>query len=482
MGDAMQAEGLSERVEAACRRFRDRIATWQADGQPVSFASYFATIIAFAERLQDEGVGPGSRVSIAFADGIAGRMLALALLRLGATVLPNLATHPQIGCDLCLVTRPEAAMSGRAVQVTSDWIRSPTRFVPVAEGGVLVKATSGTTGLPKLRMLDDRGLAFRLGRSSQLRGAEGGVVFIGYSPTSSPGFSIGIRALLAGAAQLLQPATPAEWLQAMIRRKATLACLPPGSFELLLEAAELAGTNGVQLSEIRVGGGALSPDHARRGEALFGCPVINTYGSNETGSIAHHRPALSDGQPGIVGRVYPDMELRFRDETGAQAEPSEGGALSIRLPEMLWVRDYPSGVPLCDAVGWQETGDLARLLPDGRLQLLGRMSDALNIGGNKVAPVRIEAMAVGFPGLEQLAVFRAPSDGGGDLVGLAVVAGDGFDADGFLAHITGKLGPRYPLVLRQLDRLPITEAGKIDRAGLTKSHLDEIRTKMRTSL
>ena len=473
----MQDQGLSFEIEATCSRHRDRVATWQADGTPIRFASYFATIIAFAERLQAAGVGPGSRVSIAFQDGIAGRMLVLALLRLGATVLPNLAAHPEIGVDLRLVQRPDPQGRGTELLVTPDWIRTPSRLMPIAGGGRLVKSTSGTTGLPKLRMVDEIGLAARLGRSSGMRGRAEGVVFIGYNPGSSPGFNYGISALLAGAAHVNQPATAPEWLAAMTRHGATMACLPPGSFAQLLAVAEGEGIRGLRLEEIRVGGGALSPSDAQRGEDLFGCPVVNTYGSNETGSIAHHRPTLSDGMPGIVGQVYFDLGLRFRDECGEEVDPATGGALSVKLPPALWVRDYPTGAPLCDAEGWQETGDLARVLPDGRLQLLGRQSDALNIGGDKIAPVRIEALAVGFPGLLQFAVFRAPMEDASDQVGLAVVAGDGFDAAGFLADLGGKLGPRYRLVLRRMDRLPMTGAGKIDRAALMTAYQDETRNK-----
>lgn len=466
----MPKDGLSALIEAACRLHRNRVATWQADGAPVSFASYFGTIIAFAERLQDEGVGAGTRVSVAIADGIAGRMLVLALLRLGATVLPDLALLPGVEADLRLAQAPDPARPERSLTVTPDWIRSPTRLVPIAGGGRLVKTTSGTTGLPKLRMVDEVGLATILGRSDTLRGQATGTVYIGYSPSSSPGINIGIRTLLSGAAQVLQPAATEDWLQAIIAHQARLACLPPGSFAELLSVVEERGTDGVQLQEIRVGGGQLSPALALRGEALFGCPVVNTYGSNETGSIAHHRPALSDGVPGIVGQVYPDLALRFVDEAGVESDPATGGRLLLKLPQEIWVRDYPSGQPLCDAQGWQDTGDLARCLPDGRLQLLGRVSDLLNIGGDKIAPVRIEVMAAGFPGLEQIAAFPAMSEMGMEQVGLAVVAGAGFQADAFLAHMAERLGPRRAPVLAVLASLPMTPAGKIDRPALTRIH------------
>lgn len=461
-----QPIGLSHQIEAACRRHHDRVATWQVDGASVSFASYFATILAFTERLQAAGVGPGSNVSIAFQDGIAGRMLVLALLRLGATALPDLRAHPGVQADLRLVRHPDPTQPGAELQITADWIRSPARLVPIVGGGRLVTVTSGTTGLPKLRLLDEVGLAQRLGRSSDLRGLSEGTVFIGYAPGVTPGLSIGLRAILSGVAQINQPAAPEDWLSSMVRHRALLACLPPGSFETLLDVAEAKGTAGLGLREIRVGGGSLSPALALRGETLFGCPVINTYGSNETGSIAHHRPALSKHASGIVGKAYPDLTLRFLDEAGHEADPETGGTLWVRMPRALWVRDYPSEELLCSSDGWQNTGDLARRLADGSLQVLGRVSDVLNIGGNKIAPIRVEALAAGFAGLDRIAVFRAPAANGMDRVGLAVVPGPDFDASGFLAHMSARLGPHFPLVLRVVDCLPQTAAGKIDRDAL----------------
>ena len=44
--------------------------------------------------------------------------------------------------------------------------------------------------------------------------------------------------------------------------------------------------------------------------------------------------------------------------------------------------------------GWFRTGDLARELPDGRVELRGRLKDLINRGGNKVAPAEIE-LAIG---------------------------------------------------------------------------------------
>ena len=193
--------------------------------------------------------------------------------------------------------------------------------------------------------------------------------------------------------------------------------------------------------------------------------MFNTYGSNETGSIAHHRPSLTPEVPGCVGRIYDDLEVRFLDETGRPGATE--GELSLRPPAEGMPTDYPSGAPLCDSEGWVATGDLGRILPGGTFVLLGRKSEFLNIGGAKRAPSLFENLLRGFPGLVDIAAFRAPQGDGMDHVGLALVVATGFDAAAFQRFAADRLGPLFPFATRLVDQVPFTEAGKVDRKRLT---------------
>jgi acyl-coenzyme A synthetase/AMP-(fatty) acid ligase len=467
----MAALSLSANFEAACRRFDAALAFCDAGGAPASFRNFFFTVIAFAEELRDRGVRPGAMASVHVEDGIAGTALRLALLRLGAT----LALAPQsLGKEgawhiHAKGTEPPAATG--AIAFDAGWIRSPRQPVPIAGGARILRVTSGTTGLPKLRLMEEESALARILRGLRERGAPQGPTFIGYSPFSAPFFNHALRALLTGVPQLHTQATPEASLAAMDRFGATDAYVSPYNFARLLDAAEATAVRPRALARVTVGGGEVSPTQAIRGETLLGCEVRNSYGSNETGSIASHRPALTPDMRGIVGKIYSDLEFRFSDDTGRTCDPETGGEISIKVPAECRARDFPSSAFLGDAEGWVATGDIGRLLPGGELQLLGRKSEFLNVGGTKCAPAVFEAALGGFPGVSELVAFRAPALSGIDHVGLAVVAGEGFSLGRFRAFVQEKLGRLYPAEISVLARIPTNAAGKIDRGRLTSDYL-----------
>jgi acyl-coenzyme A synthetase/AMP-(fatty) acid ligase len=462
------SKGFSEAFEASCRAHAAKVAMIDPTGTAVTFGNLFFTVIAFAEALQDNGVAAGDLVSVHVADSIAGSALKLALLRIGATAIGALPRSSDgLAVDWHLVTAGTTPPGPTDIAVGPDWIRSPRRAVPIHPGGVMVRMTSGTTGTPKLRLITDAGLLARAERGQEMRGQPEGPVFIGYAPGSSPFFNYMARSILSGVLQLHTVADDAANLRAMAAGGVSTALLSPWNFRRLLGAVEGGAPAPASLRRIMVGGGEVAPHLAARAEALFGAEVCLCYGSNETGSIAHVRPAEQPDIPGRVGRPYLDFDHRFVDESGALADPTTGGELWLRVPEAIRVTEFPSGAPLTDADGWVATGDICRRLSDGALQFLGRRSELLNIGGNKRAPQWFEALVQGQPGIADVAAFRLPDPGGGDVVGLAVVPGPAFDAAALGAWLAEKLGPRYPFRVVNVATIPVTAAGKIDRTGLS---------------
>jgi acyl-coenzyme A synthetase/AMP-(fatty) acid ligase len=102
----------------------------------------------------------------------------------------------------------------------------------------------------------------------------------------------------------------------MDRLSVTTAYASPFNFQWLYEGSCKTGLRPHALSRIMVGGGRLAPDLAARADAQVGAEVFNTCGSSRTSSIAQHRPGLAPDQPGLAGRICPDIGMRFLDEAG----------------------------------------------------------------------------------------------------------------------------------------------------------------------
>jgi acyl carrier protein len=116
-----------------------------------------------------------------------------------------------------------------------------------------------------------------------------------------------------------------------------------------------------------------------------------------------------------------------------------------------------------------KSGDLARYLESGDIEYLGRGDLQVKIRGYRIELGEIEATLAEHPNIHQ-AVVVARKDGPGEqkLVGYFVRKGDGLLAANDLRDFLRKKLPEHmvPYAYVQLDVLPLTVNGKVDRAVL----------------
>ena len=120
-----------------------------------------------------------------------------------------------------------------------------------------------------------------------------------------------------------------------------------------------------------------------------------------------------------------------------------------------------------------KTGDIARYLPDGSLEFMGRGDHQVKIRGYRIELGEIEAQILGVANIEQ-AVVMAWHEGSQKSLVAYYTAGTVIESFDLRNHLAGSL-PEYmiPTHYMQLDQMPLTPNGKIDRRSLPEPELQE---------
>jgi acyl-CoA synthetase (AMP-forming)/AMP-acid ligase II len=280
-----------------------------------------------------------------------------------------------------------------------------------------------------------------------------------------------------------------EAFYALLRdERVTVLNQTPSAFRQLVWAEEsvLGGAPPALALRLVVFGGealelaSLAPWFNRHGDER---PLlVNMYGITETTVHVTYRPIrqadLAAGRGSVLGVPIPDLTLHVVD-AGLEPQPigvpgeiavgGEGVALGyLGRPELTAERFVPDpfGPP---GARLYRSGDLARRLPDGDLEYLGRIDHQVKIRGFRIELGEIEAVLSRHPALSQVVVVvREDAPGNPQLVAYHVPAeGQTVSAADLRAALKAEL-PEYmvPSAFVPLSSLPLTANGKVDRKAL----------------
>jgi fatty-acyl-CoA synthase len=261
-------------------------------------------------------------------------------------------------------------------------------------------------------------------------------------------------------------------------RGVTVTNLVPTMWNALARHPSAAGRRYPTLRLLLSGGSAIAPDVVRRVRSVFRAEYAQTYGLTETSPyltisrLTDAERVLPDDDAcrllARAGRPMPGVDVRVALADG-RAVPADGetvGEVVARGPTVTpgYLRN-----PEADAAafrnGWFHTGDLARVHPDGRIDLADRTGDVVNSGGEKVYSTDVERALADAPGVRELVVVGTTDAHWGQVVTAVVVRdGAGTTLEALQAHARGRLADfKIPRRLVIVEALPRTASGKLSK-------------------
>ncbi|OIN45837.1 non-ribosomal peptide synthetase [Pseudomonas azotoformans] len=486
-----QPQTLHARIEAQAARAPDAIAAVY-QGRHLSYAQLNQQANALAHQLLERGVRPDDRVVILARRGLDTLVGLLAILKSGACYVPVDPAHPaerlnyllQDSDPVVVLTQHDLLHRLPPLTVPVIQLDRPTfhlgtnpRVAISPSHLAYVIYTSGSTGLPKGVMVEHHSVSNLVDwhcRAFDLHA--------GSHTASVAGFGFDAMAwevwpaLCVGATLHLPPAHDgAEDIDALLgwwQAQPLDVCFLPTP---VAEYAFSQGLHHPTLRTLLIGG-----DRLRAFTQAQSFAVINNYGPTEATVVATSGP-MAVGRPLHIGAPVANATVYVLD---AQQRPLPIGVAGelyvggkgiargyLKRPDLSAERFLDD--PFTQGRMYR-TGDLVRWLPDGNLEYLGRNDDQVKIRGVRIELGEIESALATHPHIQD-AVVQARE---GQLLAWFVPR-EAVPIEALRAHLQASL-PDYmlPAAYVQLDVLPLTANGKLDRKALPAPTQDAFVTRL----
>jgi acyl-CoA synthetase (AMP-forming)/AMP-acid ligase II len=467
----------------------------------LSYAELIKLVEDTATQLCHAGIKPADRVLISLANSAEHVIGVLAILSIGAVVVPlDTAAGSARLADILRQTTPRFNLAGadphslpdiqtirlkldaRTTRVHCSLQGSPTGVDTVVDQQApiaFIRFTSGSTGHAKGVMLNHaqqlwtaRTLSERFALNSEHR------ELVLVSMALSGGWQRVAATLYGGGCVIIgaRPLSVGDLLETVVDFQATGFFTPPPLVRMLLASpASMVRTALHNCRSIEIGSAALMADEL---QALIArvpqAQVFVHYGLTECSRAVILDAVKHPDKLATVGTPAPAVEIKIVDDEGRSLPAGQHGQIYLRGPQLT--SGYWQQPELNDErfiAGWLATGDYGCFDEDGFLTLLGRHDDLINCGGHCYFPDEVE-QALGTPtGIEQYLVAGV-ADPRGILqqvpwAFVTPVNRDEWSPAEFLALARARLPAHMvPRQVVAVPQLPLTASGKPDRRETVK--------------
>jgi amino acid adenylation domain-containing protein len=514
-----QDQCIHELFAAQAARTPQHIAV-TCEGEQLSYDELNTRANRLAHWLRDQGVGADRLVGLCMERCVNMVVAILGILKAGGAYVPLDPAYPDerlaymAGNSALALVLTQRELADKAAQLTQACTGLRAEQLDSAAFAQLLQAypstnparcadlspaslayiiyTSGSTGKPKGVMIEHRNVGRLFASSAQ---------WFDFGPQDvwtlfhSYGFDFSVweiwGALLHGGRLVVVPQWVArsagDFYALLCREKVTVLNQTPSAFAALI-AVDTQQRQTLALRHVIFGGealniAALAPWAARHGDAMP--RLINMYGITETTvHVTYRRLTLDDianaSNPSVIGAALPDLSALVLTPAlslapqGVTGELYIGGAGLARgylhRPELTAERFIAHPFSDDPSARLYKTGDLARYLPDGNLEYLGRIDDQVKIRGFRIELGEIENRLTQHAQVKAAVVLVREDVPGEKRLVAYVLAQAGAD-DTLPAQLKTHLQAALPEHMVPagyvvLDAFPLTANGKVDKRVL----------------
>ena len=302
-------------------------------------------------------------------------------------------------------------------------------------------------------------------------------------------------ALLSGGKLVIVPyfvsRDPTAFYQLLATEQVTVLNQTPSAFYQLSKIdRQLHLSHKLSLRLVVFGGEALNLPSLgswfdRHGDTMP--QLVNMYGITETTVHVTYQPltrADLESTASLIGLPIPDLQVYLLDADlhpvpmGTSGEMYVGGAGVaqgyLRREELTRERFIPDPFSKDPQARLYKTGDLARYLPDGNLEYIGRIDHQVKIRGFRIELGEIEALLSQHPDItENVVIVREDLPGDKRLVAYLVIQNRQLTTNQLQEFLAAQL-PTYmiPSIFAIVPALPLTVNGKVDRRALLANQIE----------
>ncbi|MEI6601880.1 MAG: AMP-binding protein [Clostridia bacterium] len=352
---------------------------------------------------------------------------------------------------------------------------------PCGTDPMLLYFSSGTTGMPKMVLLDFFYPLGHIPTAAYWHNIKPGKLHFTVSET---GWAKSVWGKIYGQWIMEAPIFAFDFdrfnandmLEKIQKYKIATFCAPPTIYRFLIKE-DLSRFDLSSLEHVTTAGEALNAEVYQQFLKNTGLKLMEGFGQTET-TLALATFRWMDTKPGSMGVPSPLFDIALVNENNETVNDGEVGQISIRthngVPYGMF-HGYFKDQEMTDNAWYDNvyhTGDMATRDEDGFYWYVGRADDIIKSSGYRIGPFEVESVIMEHPSVLECAVTGTPDPLRGQAVKATIVLAKGYTPSKELMHeiqehVKTQTAPyKYPRVIEFVTELPKTISGKIRRTEI----------------